>query len=127
MAPQRRNAIRRDEPVSLRRGNPSNGFEGEQLILLCIFAGAVIQSGKAIYLRLNAEGDSCRMKIYGDDEVYQDSVSNRDDLRYIFHDYASQLKALPFYQELMATLHAATAQEAPTAPEAAPPTPKSGK
>lgn len=101
---QRRNTFRKDEPMSLRRGGNAPEFTDEQLLIVCVFTTAALQGGFGVYAKLSNDGTSLRLKIYGDDDSYQDNISNRDDMVYLLADYAEQLKFKKVYDGLLATL-----------------------
>lgn len=115
MAAQRKRAIAREEPASLRRGGSAPIFTDEQLLMVCVFVVSALQGGMGTYLKLNEQGNSLRMKFYGDDDSYQDTLTNQDDIQYLLDDYAKQLKVQAIFQGLMGSFHAATSQQAPGA------------
>lgn len=109
----RPNRFQKDAPKSLRRNEKSPEFSDEQLLLVAAFFTALVQGGHGVYAKGSPEGNSVRIKIYTDDDTYQDTVTNQEDVQYLLHDYSEQLKVLPIFQALVGKLHAATPPAAP--------------
>ena len=118
MAPRNR-TIARNEPVSLRRGGSATFFDSEQLHLVSLFAIAAAQGGFGIYLKQSDSGNSIRLKLYGEDDTYADTLSNQDNLIYVLADFAKQLKITPFWEELLANDAARRRQAVSDGPEGA--------
>lgn len=76
---------------------------------------------------MNAEGNSIRVKIYTDDDSYQDSITNRDNLSSLLADYADQLRCRPIYDGLLGGVHALTQQAGSGAAETGQADPEVGK
>lgn len=117
----RRNSISRTEAAPLRRSGGGVELTHTQLAMIGAFAAALVGSGDGVYLKGSADGTNVRIKVYQDDEQYQDNLNSRDDLVYLLDDYAKQLKVEPVFKDLMRLMHAASRQEAPSAAEEAPP------
>lgn len=115
----RPNRFQKDAPKSLRPNNHSPEFTDEQMLLVACFIASVAQVGHGIYVKANAEGNSLRVKIYTDDDTYQDNVHNQEDVQYVLSDYARQLKSLPVYEALLAAVNRGAAEK-PQEPRKAP-------
>lgn len=115
----RRSNISRTEAAPLRRSGGGTELTHSQLLLVAVFAAALVGSGDGVYLKGSADGTNVRVKVYQDDEQYQDNINARDDLAYLLDDFAKQLKVEPVFKDLMRLVHAATRQEAPSAAEEA--------
>lgn len=113
----RPNRFQKDAPVPLRKNTGSPTFTDEQMMMFASLFSALLIGGHGIYAKGNAEGNSIRVKIYTDDDTYQDTVHNQEDVQYLLRDYAEQMKVLPHFEALMGKLHAATAPAAPGAPK----------
>lgn len=119
--PSRRNNISRTEAAPLRRGGGGTELTHAQLALIGAFAAALVGSGDGVYLKGSADGTNVRVKVYQDDEQYQDNLNARDDLVYLLDDYAKQLKVENVFKDLMRLMHAAANHAAPREAEEAPP------
>lgn len=115
----RRNNISRTEAAPLRRSGGGTELTHNQLLLIAAFAAALVGSGDGVYLKGSADGTNVRIKVYQDDEQYQDNINARDDLVYLLDDFAKQLKVEQVFKDLMRLVHATARQEAPSATEEA--------
>lgn len=115
----RRSSISRTEAAPLRRGGGGTEFTHSQLLQIAVFAAALVGSGEGVYLKGSADGTNVRIKVYQDDEQYQDNLNARDDLVYLLDDYAKQLKVEMVFKDIMRLVHAASRPEASSAAEEA--------
>lgn len=118
--PVKRRSFAKSEPVSLRRGGSAPTFTDEQMLLVAVFITSLLQGDYGVYVKLNAEGNQLRLKMYTDDDTYADNISNQEDMVYVLADFSEQLKVKPIFDSLVGKMPPAGRPSGPEGDEKRP-------